>query len=133
MLKTLTITPSRCIACRTCEMSCAFKHAGKSGLGISRIQAFMIGEGQNQLLTCFQCAEAACVKVCPVNALSRNEQTDAIDVDEARCIGCGLCAIACPFGHMGQDGKVGVAIKCDLCEGEPACAAFCPTKALEYK
>ena len=24
-------------------------------------------------------------------------------------------------------------VKCDLCDGNPACARFCPTKALEYK
>ena len=28
MGKTLIITPSRCIACRTCELACSFVHAG---------------------------------------------------------------------------------------------------------
>lgn len=132
MVKTLVITPDRCIACRTCEMACSFRHAGYGVLGISRIRAFMFGEGKNQILTCFQCDDAACVKVCPVEALRRNETTDAIEVDEDRCIGCGLCAIACPFGHMAYDRAKHVAVKCDLCGGEPACAAFCPTKTLEY-
>ena len=61
MEKTLTITPSRCIACRTCELACAFKHAANGRPGISRIRAFMFGEGRNQIVTCFQCDEAACV------------------------------------------------------------------------
>jgi len=133
MQKTLIITPSRCTACRTCELACSFKHAGKDGLGIARIRAFMFGEGKNQILTCFQCDEAACVKVCPVEALSRNESTGAIVVDENRCIGCGLCSLACPFGHIEHDSRKGIAVKCDLCGGEPACAAFCPTRTLEYK
>ena len=133
MEKTLIITPSRCTACRTCELACSFKHVGKGGLGISRIRAFMYGEGKNQILTCFQCDEAACVKVCPVEALTRNEITDAIDVNEDRCIGCGLCSIACPFGHIIHESTTGIAVKCDLCQGDPACAAFCPTRTLEYK
>lgn len=133
MEKTLVITPSRCIACRTCELACAFKHAGNGMPGIPRIRAFMFGEGKNQVITCFQCDEAACVKVCPVTALSRNDATGAIKVDEDRCIGCGLCSIACPFGHITHDGQNAIAVKCDLCGGEPACAAFCPTRTLEYK
>lgn len=133
MQKTLIITPSRCTACRTCELACSFKHLGPHGLGISRIRAFMFGEGLNQVITCFQCDDAACAKVCPVEALTRNELTGAIDVNEDRCIGCGLCSIACPFGHMNQDGDNNIAVKCDLCRGTPACAAFCPTGTLEYK
>ena len=133
MQKTLIITPSRCTACRTCELACSFKHMGPQGLGVSRIRAFMFGEGKNQVITCFQCDDAACAKVCPVQALTRNELTGAIDVNEDRCIGCGLCTIACPFGHMNHDGENHIAIKCDLYKGTPACAAFCPTATLEYK
>jgi Fe-S-cluster-containing hydrogenase component 2 len=133
MEKTLTITPTRCTACRTCELACSFKHAVAGRPGISRIRAFMFGEGQNQIVTCFQCDTAACVKVCPVEALVRNEATGAVEVIESRCIGCGLCSIACPFGHVSHDGEQHIAVKCDLCHGEPACAAFCPTRTLEYK
>ena len=134
MEKTLVITPSRCTACRTCELACSFKHAGRNGPGIPRIRAFMYGDGKNQILTCFQCDEAACVKVCPVSALARNDSTGAVEVNEDRCIGCGLCSIACPFGHMNHDVESRVAVKCDLCGGgQPVCAAFCPTRTLEYK
>ena len=133
MEKTLIITPSRCTACRTCELACSFKHADKSGPGISRIKAYMKEEPKNMILTCFQCDDAACVKVCPVDALVRIEETAAIKVLEDRCIRCGACVAACPFGHMEFGRLSRVAIKCDLCDGAPACAAFCPTKCLEYK
>jgi len=136
MQKILTITPSRCTACKTCELACSFKHAGKSGPGISRIRAFLFSEtaGENLVVTCFQCDEAACVKVCPVEALSRRETTAAIEVNEDRCIGCGLCSIACPFGHIRHEDRTGIAVKCDLCrDDEPACAVFCPTQTLEYR
>lgn len=134
MQKTLMITPSRCTACRTCELACSFRHAGNDGPGIARIRAFLFGEGINQVITCFQCDDAACVKVCPVDALRRDDAIGAIRVDEGRCIGCGLCSIACPFGHMTHGRGTGIAVKCDLCGGDnPACAAFCPTKTLEYR
>jgi len=133
MQKTFTITPSRCTACRTCELACSFRHASNGKMGISRIRAHMFDEPHNQILTCFQCDEAACVMVCPVQALVRNEATGAVEVVVDRCIGCGLCSIACPFGHMTHEVDSRIAVKCDLCGGDPACAAFCPTKTLEYK
>jgi len=133
MEKTLIITPNRCTACKTCELACSFKHTAQGKPGIARIRTFMISEGKNQVITCFQCDEAACVKVCPVDALRRVEATGAIEVDERRCIGCGLCSIACPFGHMNHDAASGLAVKCNLCGGEPACAAFCPSQTLEYR
>ena len=133
MEKTLVITPSRCTACRTCELACSFKYSSNGKPGIPRIRAFMIREGRNQVMTCFQCDQAACVRVCPVDALVRNEATGAVEVDENRCIGCGLCSVACPFGHIRHEPADGIAVKCNLCRGEPACAAFCPTQTLEYR
>jgi Fe-S-cluster-containing hydrogenase component 2 len=100
---------------------------------MSRIKAYMKEEPNNMILTCFQCDDAACVRVCPVEALVRIEETAAIKVLEERCIRCGACTAACPFGHMESGRLSHVAIKCDLCDGNPACAAFCPTKCLEYK
>lgn len=133
MQKTLVITPSRCTACRTCELACSFKHQSVHGPGLSRIRAFMKTEGKNMILTCFQCDDAACVRACPVEALSRNDETGAIEVLEDRCIRCGACSGACPFGHMDQERNGCLAVKCDLCKGDPACATFCPTRTLEYK
>ncbi len=85
-------------------------------------------------LVCLQCAEASCVKVCPVQALRRNLDTGAIEVKKDRCIGCRLCTIVCPFGNIviDQVEDLDKSIKCDLCGGSPACAAFCPSQALEY-
>lgn len=136
MQKTLIITPGRCIGCRTCELACSFKHAPeKGGLGKSRIGIRSIGQESYMPLTCMQCANPACMTVCPVHALWRNEETGAIEVKRDRCIGCALCTIVCPFGHIVMGGineELNKSVKCDLCGGEPACAAFCPSRALEY-
>ena len=139
MEKMLVITPSRCIGCRTCELACAFVHQVDGRPGTSCIRVFPShpepSHAQDQAhmpLTCLQCADAACQKVCPVQALGRNEVTGALEVDLNRCISCGACTLACPFGHIILDRPSGQAVKCDLCQGLPACASFCPTRTLVY-
>jgi Fe-S-cluster-containing hydrogenase component 2 len=132
--KTLIITPDRCTACRTCELACSFRHGEPGKPAATRIHAFdRGGEPRNVVLTCFQCDDAACIRACPVEALVRAEDTDAVVVVEERCIACGACAAACPFGQIEVDYLRLKAYKCNLCDGAPACATFCPTKALEWK
>ena len=88
---------------------------------------------RNIPLTCLQCGDAACMKACEVGAISRDETSDALLVDLDRCIGCRTCMFACPFGHMSFDESAGKAFKCDLCGGQPACAMFCPEKAITFE
>lgn len=133
--KRLYVTPDRCTACRTCELACAFRHSRVAVQPqASRITAHVVvADELNVPLICLQCEEAACATACPVEALVRDEATGTIVVIEEKCVGCRQCVAACPFGQMRfDDGKI-CAFKCDLCGGDnPSCAAFCPTKALEW-
>jgi Fe-S-cluster-containing hydrogenase component 2 len=52
--------------------------------------------------------------------------------DRDRCLGCKVCLTVCPFGAPGLDLRDRKPISCDLCDGDPTCALFCPTEALEY-
>ena len=44
-----------------------------------------------------------------------------------------MCTLACPFGNIAFSTEDRVVVKCDFCNGEPECVAFCPTGALEFR
>lgn len=82
-------------------------------------------------MMCMQCEDAACKKVCPVSAISQNEDGTTL-IDFAKCIGCKMCISACPFGNISISFEDKKLVKCDLCGGSPRCAEFCPSNAIEY-
>ncbi len=54
-----------------------------------------------------------------------------VTVAEELCDGCGACAEACRFDAINLHD--GIPLICDLCGGEPACVAVCPTGALSFE
>ena len=126
--------PEKCIGCRTCEVACMMSHQSSATpvAFTSRIRVVK-GVTFTTAVGCHQCEDAPCANVCPTGAIHR--AAGAWLVEQARCIGCKSCMVACPFGAM----QVRVvedrvqALKCDLCmhrEGGPACVEACPTHAL---
>jgi len=77
-----------------------------------------------------QCEVPYCATVCPSKAISKNSETGVVKVSKKKCTGCKMCLTACPFGAMGFVDNL--AIKCDLCGGQPSCVEFCQAKALTY-
>jgi carbon-monoxide dehydrogenase iron sulfur subunit len=86
-------------------------------------------------LRCAHCDDPACLVVCENNAISKNNDGIVI-IDEEKCVGCGNCSLACPYGMITLDLENKRAIKCDLCvdltsQGKaPACVENCALKAL---
>ena len=129
-----------CLNCRLCEVYCKTAHSVSMDVlkankceqpaPVSRITVY----GDNMLsaaVSCRHCDEPKCVKACITGAMSKDEKTGIVTVNEEKCIGCMTCLSVCPFGCI----KVGkTAIKCDLCQGEkePACVKNCPNRALVY-
>jgi len=126
--------PEKCIGCRTCEAACMMSHQSSATpeAFTSRIRVVK-GGTFTTAVGCHQCEDAPCANVCPTGAIHR--AAGAWLVEQARCIGCKSCMVACPFGAM-QVRVVGdrvQALKCDLFmhrEGGPACVEACPTHAL---
>jgi carbon-monoxide dehydrogenase iron sulfur subunit len=133
MQKMIIVDAAKCTGCRTCEQVCSAKKEGvvnpmKARIRICRFEDIVF----EVPVFCQQCADAPCKTVCPVSAISRNEETGIVIVDTNRCIGCKMCVTICPFGAMGFDVKTGTVFKCDQCNGEPTCVKFCDTKAIDY-
>jgi Fe-S-cluster-containing hydrogenase component 2 len=133
MQKSLVIDPEKCTGCLLCEMACSFEHEGIFNPAKSRIKVFEFEHGKRSIpYTCTQCAEAWCMQACPVGAITKNAVTGAMEVADQVCVGCKVCTIACPFGTINYNQGTGKVIKCDLCGGDPQCAAVCPTDAIVY-
>lgn len=129
-----TVNPILCTGCRTCELACSFTHAVAGKRAATRI--YPLDSGFKDLwipVVCLQCDDAACVKSCLVDALRRNPETGAIELNQEGCVKCMACVAACPFGCALLDDQHDLVVKCDLCGGDPACAHFCPTGALTWK
>ncbi len=90
-------------------------------------------------VSCAHCANAECIKECPTGATFRAEDGFVL-ITQERCIGCGTCVDACPYGarYMRQVGQMLKADKCAWCyarvyEGQkPVCVEKCITGALLF-
>jgi carbon-monoxide dehydrogenase iron sulfur subunit len=142
-MKQIYINDKACIGCHLCEVYCQLKHSGSNDL----VKAFKQSpsrplarlrideEGVVSLsIRCQHCADAPCIQACLTGALSRDPDTALVSVDEEKCIGCGTCALVCPFGVPRLDKARKKMVKCDLCQDEevPVCVANCPNEALLY-
>jgi Fe-S-cluster-containing hydrogenase component 2 len=82
-------------------------------------------------IMCMQCEEACCQKVCPVDAITRDEQ-GALVVNPDKCIVCKMCVSVCPLGNISFSPITKKVFKCELCSGEPKCVQFCPGNAIQF-
>jgi anaerobic dimethyl sulfoxide reductase subunit B (iron-sulfur subunit) len=136
------IDTERCVDCRACVTACQSKHDIELGVAWRHVTTTWKGSYPNVTFTsvsmaCNHCAEPACLKVCPVHAISKRAEDGIVVVDRTKCIGCRACGKACPY-HAPQYGKDGHMQKCDLCvdrleAGEkPGCISTCPAGALSF-
>jgi Fe-S-cluster-containing hydrogenase component 2 len=119
--------PLKCTGCRICELYCSLRHERVLNPKKARLRVIRKEPAIDKPIACLQCADPPCAKVCPTNAITRDAKADMVVVEESKCIGCGACVEACPFGAIWLHPERKVAIKCDLCE---ACVPRCPVNAL---
>ena len=103
------IDTKRCIGCHTCAVACKAENGLPDGVWWNRI----LTDGSGAIdaprgvypnlsigfipLACQHCENPACVKVCPVGATYKDEETGIVRQDYDKCIGCRMCMAACPY------------------------------------
>lgn len=140
MSRTLFIDPGRCIGCQACFAACMECDSHK---GVSMISLDYVDQGHTVAslpTVCMHCEDplAPCAEVCPADAILVTADGVVQEAAVERCIGCGNCVAACPFGVPTLDVEEKLQHKCNMCydrtsEGlAPMCASVCPTGALFY-
>jgi len=160
----LVIDLDTCVGCHACAVNCKEWNTGSEGAPLSdqnaagaasgswlnRIHSFEVQPeaGPAQVVhfpkSCLHCEDAPCVTVCPTGASYKRVDDGIVLVNESDCIGCGLCAWACPYGAREMDAEAGVMKKCTMCvdriynknlpevDQVPACVRTCPAGARHF-
>ncbi|MHA1537576.1 MAG: 4Fe-4S dicluster domain-containing protein [Alphaproteobacteria bacterium] len=160
----LVIDLDTCVGCHACAVVCKEWNTGgvagpltdfapygpsPDGVWFNRVHSFEAGDGSAGRTvyfprSCLHCASPDCVTVCPTGASYKRAEDGIVLVDADRCIGCQLCAWACPYGAREFDADDGVMKKCTLCvdriynenleevERVPACVSSCPASARHF-
>jgi len=163
----LVIDLDICVGCHACAVACKEwndggqfgplpdEHPyGKDPLGVwfNRVHSYEVepAEQSKPAMTvhfprsCLHCETPDCVTVCPTGASYKRAEDGIVLVDDAKCIGCQLCAWACPYGAREYSEQRGTMQKCTLCvdriynetldeyDRQPACVMACPTRARHF-
>ena len=127
----LAIDVSKCTECKRCTIACSLAKSGSVRMSDSRIRIVANWPEVPEIRVCrFEdCAGQPCIAACPVSAIAVHD--GVVLIDAATCIGCGACEAVCPYRAIRICS--GVALKCDLCGGDPACVKECVTGAIQQK
>ena len=161
----LVIDLDTCVGCHACVIACKGWNTENYGAPLADNDAYgaqPVGSFLNRVhsyeiqpynapaqlvhfpKSCLHCEDAPCVTVCPTGASYKRVEDGIVLVNETDCIGCGLCAWACPYGAREMDPSEKVMKKCTLCvdriynenlpeeDREPACVRTCPAGARHF-
>ena len=105
----------KCVGCHACSVACASENKLPPKLWYRPVHEYERGKFPSVTRTflprpCMQCDRPSCVKACPQKGAERatwKEEKGAaaglVVIDYAKCIGCGSCLPACPYGARALD------------------------------
>lgn len=125
--RVLVVFKDFCTGCRTCEIVCSLLHTRTVNPSLARVKLVHFPRDHSNFpIICRHCKDAPCKAACPIpDAMYVDQKTEAVVVNAEICTQCLACVEACPFAAI-QVGPNKEILKCDLCEGEPLCAEYCP-------
>lgn len=132
------VDPNRCIGCKACVQACSEcdTHKGESMIHLEFVDRAQ--STQTVPVVCMHCEQPTCAEVCPADAIKRTGDGVVQSARKPRCIACGNCVLACPFGVPELYLERQVMMKCDMCYDrttagkKPMCATVCPSQALFF-
>ncbi|MEW6661119.1 MAG: 4Fe-4S dicluster domain-containing protein [Bacillota bacterium] len=135
----MAIDLRKCVGCEACSIACKIENRVNEGKWRTRVWEWDYGAypqvSKIKLPTlCNHCQEAPCLEVCPVKANFHSEE-GVVLINRDKCIGCGYCIAACPYGARFKDAVTGQADKCTMCYHRveaglmPVCVSTCISHA----
>jgi carbon-monoxide dehydrogenase iron sulfur subunit len=119
----------KCTECKRCMTACSVVKAGLVQMSESRIVIDRRWPELPLIRVCRfdDCAGQPCIASCPVEAISRGKDGIVL-IDRDTCTGCEACVDACPWQAIFM--RDSLAMKCDICAGDPECTKACVTVAI---
>ena len=116
--------------CSICREACFERHSTTGG---SRVKVIHLPEeNAHTAIICNQCGEPVCEEYCPTGAITKDPENGMVRIEQTKCLGCGLCSLACPYGGIEYHADNKLAVKCDQCDGDPECVKACPQGLLTF-